>query len=109
MKAIAGLVGIYGLCVIGGGLIGYFLAGSTASVIWGSLSGFLMLLAGIGIYKNWTFALYGASIISIALSVFFIYRYAITKSWVPAGGMMIFSLIVLGATLFAYKTKIEKQ
>ena len=105
MKTLAYLTGVYGLVVIGGGLIGYFLAGSTASVIAGSLFGFLMILCGIGIQKDWTFALHAAVIISFILTVFFIYRYAITWSWLPSGTMMIFSLVVFVATLFSYKTK----
>lgn len=107
MKSIAYLTGIYGLIVIGGGLIGYFVAGSTASVIAGSLFGFLMILCGLGIQKEWAFALHAASIIALILTIFFIYRYAITGSWMPSGLMMILSLVVFVATLFAYKIKTE--
>jgi len=107
LKSIAYLTGIYGLIVIGGGLIGYFVAGSTASVIAGSLFGFLMILCGLGIQKEWAFALHAASIIALILTIFFIYRYAITGSWMPSGLMMILSLVVFVATLFAYKIKTE--
>lgn len=109
MKSIAYLVGLYGLIVIGGGLIGYFVAGSTASVIAGSLFGFLMILCGLGIYKDWAFTLHAASIIALFLTVFFIYRYAITGSWIPSGTMMILSLVVFVATLFAWKIKTESK
>ncbi|NGX58813.1 MAG: hypothetical protein K940chlam3_01721 [Chlamydiae bacterium] len=109
MKAIASLTGIYGLIVIGGGLMGYFIAGSTASIISGSLFGFLMILCGLGIHKNFNFALHAASIISFILTVIFIYRYAITKSWIPAGIMMLLSIVVFASTLFAYKIKTEEK
>lgn len=109
MKAIAYLTGIYGLVVIGGGLLGYFLAGSQASVIMGSLFGFLMILCGLGILKSWDFTLHAASVLACFLTIFFIYRYAVSGSWIPAGTMMILSLIVFVATLFAYKIKKEER
>lgn len=109
MKSVAYLTGIYGLIVIGGGLMGYFIAGSTASVIAGSLFGFLMILSGLGIYKNWAFTLHAASVIALILTVFFIYRYAVTGSWLPSGTMMILSLVVFVATLFAWKIQNEKS
>ena len=109
MKSIAYLTGVYGLIVIGGGLIGYFVSGSTASIISGSLFGFLMILCGLGIQKGWAFALHAASIISLILTIFFVYRYALTSSWLPSGIMMILSIVVFVATLFAYKIKTEPK
>jgi len=109
LKSIAYLTGVYGLIVIGGGLVGYFVAGSTASLIAGSLFGFLMILCGLGIQKECTFALHAASVISLILTIFFIYRYALTGSWLPSGSMMILCRVVFVATMFAYRIKTEAK
>lgn len=66
------LIGLYGLASIVGGLIGYFKAGSTASVAAGVPAGVILLVCAAGCYfQRPVPALAGAIIVSLALVGFF--------------------------------------
>ncbi len=108
MKTLSTVVGFYGLLTIAGGIIGYFIAGSTASIVTGSLFGFLLVISALLIMKEFIFGLYAASLLSLILTAFFIYRYISTTKWMPAGFMMIISLLVFVITVLTYIVKAPK-
>lgn len=95
MKLAAWITLIYGLIVIAGGIMGYIKASSTASVVMGSVFGFLLLLSALGIMGKWTFPAYIAILLTLVLDAFFTYRWLFSFKFMPAGLMSIISTVVL--------------
>jgi uncharacterized membrane protein (UPF0136 family) len=93
-------LGIYAVLLAAGGLIGYFKAGSRASLIAGSISA-LVALAAFGLSAAshpWGFRL--GLILSISLCVLFGYRFAAkTRKFMPSGLLAVASLVVLAVML----------
>ncbi len=58
---------IYGIFNIVGGCIGYFKAGSLASLIAGGVSGILLVVCSLGIQQNQKAAVIGALVVSLLL------------------------------------------
>jgi uncharacterized membrane protein (UPF0136 family) len=99
IPAIVGEVtlGIYAVLLAVGALVGYFKAGSRASLIAGSLSSVAAFVAlGLSIGNSlWGVPL--GLLLSISLFVLFGYRYAVkTRKFMPSGFLAVISLIVLG-------------
>jgi uncharacterized membrane protein (UPF0136 family) len=89
-------LGIYAVLLGIGGVIGYVKAGSRASLIAGSASSALAVLAlALAIfYKNYGVAL--GMLLSISLFILFGYRYAVkTRKFMPSGLLAVVSLVVL--------------
>jgi uncharacterized membrane protein (UPF0136 family) len=86
---------IYGIFVILGGLIGYMQAKSKASLIAGGISGAILLIAGVMMLQRVTEAAYLALLIAFALTVLFGKRFAGKKKFMPAGMMLMFSLLMV--------------
>jgi uncharacterized membrane protein (UPF0136 family) len=96
----------YSLLLLIGGVIGYFMAGSLASLLMSSI--FAILLIGSlfldklfpdGSFKSILFLLG-------ILILFFAYRWYVTKFF-PAGAICVLSVVVLITTLYT-KTKSKK-
>jgi uncharacterized membrane protein (UPF0136 family) len=87
---------IYGLMLLVGGVVGYFRAGSRASLIAGSISAaaaFAALALSIG-NTRWGVPL--GMLLAIALFILFGYRYAAkTRKFMPSGLLAVLSLAVL--------------
>ena len=87
---------VYGALLIVGGVMGYTKAGSTPSLIMGSLSGLLAILLSIWGLKGHDlpslFLLGGEAIV---LSAFFYMRYANSKKFMPSGMMAVVSAVSL--------------
>lgn len=107
MKIYGWAVFVYGLLTLVGGAIGHFKANSLSSLIAGSIFGTLLLLCAFGILKEKTIAVISALALSAILSVFFIYRFALTQNFMPSGMMSILSLLILGMLLFARKKTVR--
>jgi uncharacterized membrane protein (UPF0136 family) len=91
---------VYGSLVVLGGWIGFKKAGSRPSLISGTASGALLLLAGaLCLGGN---AAGGKLAISVAflLLAFFGYRFARGKKFMPAGMMAAISLLALAILYF---------
>ena len=89
-------LGIYAVLLAAGGLVGYFKAGSRASLIAGSISSIAAFTAlGLSIRNNnWGVPL--GLILSISLFILFGYRYAVkTRKFMPTGLLAVLSLVVL--------------
>lgn len=95
MKVSAWVVLIYGVLVLGGGLIGYAKAHSTASLLMGGISALILLVCAFGIFKNSRASLQIATAAIALLTVFFSYRFFSSFKFFPSGIMTIISLGVL--------------
>jgi uncharacterized membrane protein (UPF0136 family) len=85
----------FGIATIGGGVIGFLKAKSKASIIAGTISGALLILAGVmarGGNKN---GLLLAIVVSLALLGRFGVAFAKTRAMVPAGIMSMLGAIAI--------------
>ena len=97
MKQQSIVIFYYSLLVFIGGIIGYFVAGSQASLVASSLSAVLLLLGAIRIRQGCRVSYYLTTGIIALLCVFFTYRFFLSYKIAP-GGMM----AILSACLIAY-------
>ena len=96
---------IFGLLTIAGGVMGYVKAGSTASIIAGSISGVLLLLAAFLLPQQFAVALILAALVSIALAGRFLPAFLKTGKMMPAGMMAILSVIGIVMAILAWIKK----
>ena len=96
---------IFGLLTIVGGVIGYVRAGSTASIIAGSISGLLLLVAAFLLPGNLAAGLALAGVVSILLAGRFVPAFFKTGSMMPAGLMSILSVIGIIVAIVAWIKK----
>jgi len=96
---------IFGLLTIVGGVIGYMKAGSTASIIAGSISGIALLVAAFLIPGNPVLGLAIAGVISILLVGRFIPAFMQTGAVMPAGLMSLLSVIGVIVAIVAWIKK----
>ena len=96
---------IFGLLTIVGGVIGYVRAGSTASIIAGSISGLLLLVAAFLLPGNLAAGLALAGVVSILLAGRFVPAFFKTGSLMPAGLMSILSVIGIIVAIVAWIKK----
>jgi uncharacterized membrane protein (UPF0136 family) len=85
----------YGLVALVGGIIGYLQARSQQSLISGTVSGILLLVAGIAnaLDQEWGTPL--ATIVTAVLIVVFVLRFQKTRKFMPAGLMVILGVLAL--------------
>lgn len=87
---------IYGILVFTGGLIGYLQAKSKASLIAGGASGAILMAIGWLMLQGVAAAPYAALLTAIALAALFGKRFAEKKKFMPAGLMLVLSLLMVG-------------
>lgn len=85
----------YGIIAIAGGIIGYVQAASKASLISGSISGLLLIFAGVMQLQGQAWGLTLAAIITAILIIVFAIRLTKTRKFMPAGLMAILGLVTL--------------
>ncbi|MGE5656037.1 MAG: TMEM14 family protein [Actinomycetota bacterium] len=90
----------YGLLTFVGGLIGYAKAKSKASLISGSLSGLLLILAGVVQLQGQSWGLILATVVAAVLVIVFIGRLVKTRKLMPAGLMILGGLVSLALLLY---------
>jgi len=85
----------YGLVALVGGIIGYLQARSQQSLISGTVSGILLLVAGIAnaLGQGWGTPL--ATVVTAVLIVVFVLRFQKTRKFMPAGLMVILGVLAL--------------
>jgi uncharacterized membrane protein (UPF0136 family) len=93
---------IFGALTIIGGVIGYVRAGSLPSVIAGSITGVLLLIAGSLLPQHRAVGLTTALIISLVLAAQFVPKFFRTGRMMPAGLMSILSVIGLTVAIVAW-------
>jgi uncharacterized membrane protein (UPF0136 family) len=85
----------YGLLALVGGVMGYAKVKSTASLVSGTVSGILLILAAIAYLVGQSWGLILATAITAILIVVFIVRFAKTRKFMPAGLMIVVGVPVL--------------
>jgi uncharacterized membrane protein (UPF0136 family) len=96
---------IFGLLTIIGGIIGFTSKGSVASIIAGSISGILLLVAAFLLPNNVATGLVLAAVVSLLLAGRFVPAFLKTGHWMPAGMMSILSVIGLVMAMVAWIKK----
>jgi uncharacterized membrane protein (UPF0136 family) len=95
----------FGVLTITGGIVGYVKAGSMASIIAGSITGILLLVAAFLLPQHRATGLATAFIISLLLAAQFVPKFIRTGRVMPAGMMAILSVIGLIAAIVAWVKK----
>lgn len=96
---------IFGLLTIVGGVIGFVKAGSTASIIAGSISGIALIVAAYLLPGNVVLGLAIAGLVSLLLAGRFIPAFIKTGQAMPAGLMSLLSVIGLILAIVAWIKK----
>jgi uncharacterized membrane protein (UPF0136 family) len=96
---------VFGLLTIAGGVMGYVKAGSTASIIAGSISGILLLVAAWLLPDQLALGLAVAALVSIALAGRFVPIFMKTGQALPAGLMSVLSVIGVIVAIVAWIKK----
>ncbi len=95
MKTAIYAIIFYALIILIGGLIGYLKAQSSASLITASIFAIWLLVCAIALAYQYAWGFGGSLIATVCLLLFFTYRYYQTHGFMPAGLMMILSVIML--------------
>ena len=93
---------VFGALTIIGGIIGYVKAGSLPSIIAGTITGILLLVAGWILPNNRTAGLAIAFIVSLLLAAQFVPKLIRTAKMMPAGLMSILSVIGIVVAIVAW-------
>jgi uncharacterized membrane protein (UPF0136 family) len=96
---------VFGALTIVGGIVGYLKAGSVASIIAGSITGVLLLVAAFLLPEHRAIGLATALIVSILLAAQFVPKFLRTGRVMPAGMMSILSVIGIIAAIVAWVKK----
>jgi uncharacterized membrane protein (UPF0136 family) len=96
---------VFGILTIAGGVIGYLKAGSMASIIAGSITGILLLVAAFLLPQNLAAGLALAVIVSLLLAVQFVPKFIQTGKAMPAGMMSVLSVIGIILGILAWVKK----
>jgi uncharacterized membrane protein (UPF0136 family) len=93
---------LFGILTIIGGVIGYASKGSVPSIVAGTISGVLLLVAAILLPGNITAGLVIALIVSILLAGRFVPAFLKTGNAMPAGMMSFLSLVGIVFAIVAW-------
>ncbi len=96
---------VFGVLTIAGGIIGYIKAGSTASIIAGSITGILLLVGAWLLPEHTVAGLAIVLIISFVLAAQFVPKFISTGKAMPAGMMSILSVIGIIVGIVAWVKK----
>ena len=89
------VVGLFGLFSLAGGLIGYFKAGSMASLLAGGISGIILMLSAFGIFKENQLSAYVAGGVTLLLGGRFLMTLIQKFKVMPDLIMVVFSVVTL--------------
>ena len=96
---------VFGALTIAGGIVGYIKAGSVASIIAGSITGVLLLVAAFLLPAHHTIGLATALVVSLLLAAQFVPKFLRTGRVMPAGMMSILSVIGIVAVIIVWVKK----
>ncbi len=86
---------VYGFFVFIGGMIGYAKAHSLPSLVVGVVSAIILIASSIAMFKQSILGAFVGIALTILLALFFSYRYIQSYKFMPAGLMVLLSLIVI--------------
>ena len=93
---------IFGALTIAGGVMGFVKSKSAASLIAGGLCGVLLLIAGLMLRDKPQAGLILGGVVSLALAVQFLRTLLDKFNWMPAGIMIVLSILGIIATLVGF-------
>jgi uncharacterized membrane protein (UPF0136 family) len=96
---------VFGILAIAGGIVGYVKAGSVASIIAGSISGVLLLVAAWLMPDRQAAGLIVALVVSVLLAGQFVPKFFSTHKVMPAGLMSVLSVIGIIVAVAAWLRK----
>lgn len=96
---------IFGVLTVAGGVVGYVKAGSVASIIAGSVTGVLLLVAAFLLPEHRAIGLATAFIVSLLLAAQFVPKFIQTGRIMPAGTMSVLSVIGIIVAIIAWVKK----
>src|SRR5216117_1640851 len=96
---------LFGVLTIAGGIIGYVKAGSVASIIAGTITGVLLLVAAFLLPDHRVPGLATALIVSVLLAAQFVPKFLRTGTVMPAGVMSVLSVIGIIAAIIVWLRK----
>src|SRR6266478_9650927 len=96
---------VFGILTIAGGVIGYVKAGSLPSIVAGSITGVLLLVAAFLLPEHRASGLATALILSLLLAAQFVPKFIRTGRVMPAGMMSTLSVIGVIAAIVAWVKK----
>jgi uncharacterized membrane protein (UPF0136 family) len=96
---------VFGVLTIAGGIVGYVKAGSVASIIAGSITGVLLLVAAFLLPEHRVAGFATALIVSLLLAAQFIPKLLRTGRVMPAGIMSLLSVIGIIVVIVAWVKK----
>ena len=96
---------VFGILTIAGGIVGYVKAGSVASIIAGSISGILLLLAAWLMPDRQAAGLIVALVVSVLLAGQFVPKFFNTHKVMPAGLMSLLSVLGIIVAIAAWLRK----
>ena len=96
---------IFGVLTVAGGVVGYAKAGSVASIIAGSVTGVLLLVAAFLLPEHRTIGLATAFIVSLLLAAQFVPKFIQTGRVMPAGTMSVLSVLGIIVAIIAWVKK----
>lgn len=95
MKAPGIVIQLFGLLVLGGGIMGYATAGSMASLIAGSGFGLGLLASGLGVSRGKKMGFLFAPLLTLLLIAVLGYRSVQTGEFIPSGLIAVLGLVAL--------------
>ncbi len=96
---------VFGLLTIAGGVLGYVKAGSTASLIAGSISGVLLLVAAFLLPTHVVVGLTIAFVVSLLLAARFLPAFLKAGKLMPNGIMALLSILGMVCAIVAWVRK----
>src|SRR5437762_3440368 len=96
---------VFGILTITGGVIGYIKAASVPSIVAGSITGVLLLVAAFLLPEHRAVGLATAFVVSLLLAAQFVPRFVRTGRVMPAGMMSVLSVIGIIVAIVAWAKK----
>ncbi|MCP5510210.1 MAG: TMEM14 family protein [Chlamydiales bacterium] len=105
MRTVGVIIILFGLLVGLGGLIGYIQANSMVSLVMGFGFGVALIVSGCVMVAGKLWGQNTALVLSISLAVFFGLRFLSSKKVMPAGLILVLSLIAIMSILINFEKR----
>ncbi len=86
---------VYALCILLGGIAGYYLSHSKASLISGVVFGVLLLISSGLMFQKKTAGTWLSLFLALVLEGVFTWRFAKTLNFIPSGLLSLLSLVII--------------